>query len=349
MHLCNKLLRWYYHQNIDLPWRYNSDPYRVWISEIMLQQTQVKTVIPYYETWMSKYPTLLSLSNAKLDDLLYLWQGLGYYKRVISIYDTVQIIKRKYGLKIPNDFNTLLTLPGIGDYTASAISAIAFKKKHIPIDGNIKRIVSRIYQYSNLRSNLTKYKFLSQKLINNSKISDSVQALMDLGRVICKPKLPLCKICPLKSHCQSYQNDNVSLYPPILVRKKIPTYNVVVGLIIKNKNFLISKRPKDGLLGNLWELPGGKINIEETKESCLLREVKEEIDIDIKIVKEIGVIKHQYSHFKVIITLFKCHYISGTEKAIASQEIRWIGFNQKKQFAFPVATHKLFKLLDSKS
>ena len=346
MHQCNKLLKWYYNQNIALPWRHNDDPYRVWISEIMLQQTQVKTVIPYYEKWMIQYPSLNCLSKAKLDDLLLLWQGLGYYKRVTAIFNTVQIIKHKYSLKIPRDFNALLTLPGIGDYTASAILAIAFKEKQIPIDGNIKRIVSRIYQYSNPSPNLKEYKSFSQKLINNSKISDSVQALMDLGRMICKPKLPLCKICPLKAHCLSYQNGNVSLYPQILKRKQVPIYNVVVGLIIKDNKFLISKRLKDGLLGNLWELPGGKIKPEETKDSCLLREVKEEIDIKIKIVKEIGMIKHQYSHFKVNITLFKCNYISGTAKAIESQEIRWIGFNQKKQFAFPTATHKLFKLLD---
>ena len=331
-----------------MPWRENRHPYRIWIAEIMLQQTQVKTVIPYYNKWMNEYPSLDSVAKAKFDDLLYLWQGLGYYKRVSSILNASKMIKNKHNSLIPNDLNELLKLPGIGDYTASAILAIAFNKNAIPIDGNIKRIVSRMYNYSSPSSNLKEYKILVQNLINNIKISDSVQALMDLGRMICKPKIPICSDCPINTHCLSYKNDNVHLYPTILLKKTIPTYNVVVGLISKNKKILISKRSKNGMLGNLWELPGGKIKPQESKKSCLLREIKEEIDIEIKIIKEIGTIKHSYSHLKVIITLFQCQYLSGKAKARASQKINWISYNQKKQFAFPNATHKLFKLLENK-
>ena len=345
MHIYNKLLKWYNLQNINLPWRINTSSYRIWISEIMLQQTQVETVIPYYNKWMKIYPTLKDLSKADLDDLLYLWQGLGYYNRVKSIYHAVKMINDKFNGKIPDSYKLLISLNGIGDYTASAILAIAFKKYYIPVDGNIKRIVSRVNKYNNSSKDLDSYKNFTQELVSKQKIGDSVQALMDLGRIICKPKIPLCDICPIQKHCLSYNDDVVDLFPKKIIRKKIPTYNVVVAYILKGEKFLISKRPKTGLLSNLWELPGGKIEKNETKEFSLLREIKEEINIIIKIEQEVGTIMHQYSHFKVIITLFLCTYKSGIAKPKASQALKWINEKEKKEFAFPTATHKLFKLI----
>ena len=345
MHIYNKLLKWYNLQNINLPWRINTNSYRIWISEIMLQQTQVDTVIPYYIKWMKQYPTLKDLSKADLDDLLYLWQGLGYYNRVKSIYQSVKMINDQFNGKIPNSYKLLISLNGIGDYTASAILAIAFNKHYIPIDGNIKRIVSRVNKYNNSSKDLDSYKNFTLDLVSKQQIGDSIQALMDLGRIICKPKIPLCNICPIQKHCLSYNDDVVDLFPKKIIRKKIPTYNVVVAYILKGEKFLISKRPKTGLLSNLWELPGGKIEKNETKEFSLLREIKEEINITIKIEKEVGTIMHQYSHFKVIITLFICTYKSGKAKPKASQALKWIKEKEKKEFAFPTATHKLFKLI----
>ena len=346
MLLSNKLLKWYYHQNIQMPWRANTQPYRIWISEIMLQQTQVNTVIPYYNKWMKKYPTVKDLSKAALDDLLYLWQGLGYYNRVESIYKASKIIQKNYNGEIPNSYEKLITLPGIGDYTASAILSIAYNQYIVPIDGNIKRIVARFNHYATTSNKLDEYKEYTKRLINKNKIGDSIQGLMDLGRTICKPKIPICNVCPINRKCLSHISGDVDKYPQKKLRKQIPTYNVVVGLIMKNKKFLISKRPKKGLLSNLWELPGGKMKLKENKKICLKREIKEETDIQIKILNEVGTVKHQYSHFGVIITLFKCQYVSGIAKPHASQDVKWISFNQKKQFAFPKATHKLFQLIN---
>jgi len=288
MHQYNKLLNWYYKKNIIMPWRDDTNPYRIWISEIMLQQTQVKTVIPYYNKWMKQYPTIKKLSNASLDDLLYLWQGLGYYNRVQFIHKSARIIQNSFNGQIPNSYNDLIKLNGIGDYTASAILSIAFNQYMVPVDGNIKRIISRVYTYNNSSNKLDIYKEHAKKLINKDKIGDSVQALMDLGRIICKPNLPLCPLCPIHKYCLSYTHGIISQYPEKISRKKIPTYKVVVGYIIKNNKFLISKRPPKGLLSNLWELPGGKIKLKESKESCLKREIKEEVNITVKIIDKIG-------------------------------------------------------------
>ena len=343
----NILLNWYKQQAYNFPWRYNTNPYNIWISEIMLQQTQVQTVIPYYRNWMNKYPDIKILEKESIDNLLLLWQGLGYYKRVHNILLTAKIIVIKYNNQFPNQYNELIKLPGIGDYTASMILSIAFNNScHIPIDGNIKRIMSRLYTIPKNKQTISNYKQYTKKHINPDSPGDSIQALMDLGREICKPRNPSCIHCPLNQYCKAKNKGNIEKYPYKKIRKKIPHYNVVVGLIWKENQFIISRRLKETLLGNLWELPGGKIKKDENKLDCLHREIKEELDITICDTIEVGMIHHQYSHMKLSITLFTGTYKSGIAKSLSSQEIKWITYDEKKDFAFPRATHKLFKIME---
>jgi len=349
MNKANKLLIWYNQQSYYFPWRKNQKAYNIWISEIMLQQTQVKIALPYYVRWMKKYPDITSLQKSNIDELLILWQGLGYYTRVHNIYKTSQIIVHDNNNIFPNTYSDLINLPGIGDYTASMILSIAFNvSKHVPIDGNVKRIMSRLYMISRKKSTLSNYKQYAKEYISNLKPGDSIQALMDIGREICKPKSPNCIKCPLNKDCDAYLADQVEKFPYQNKIKNIPQYNVVVGMIWKDNKFIISKRLKGKLLANLWELPGGKIQEDETKEECLNREIKEELDIKINKIQKIGVVNHQYSHMKLSITLFQCNYKSGLEKPLSSQEIKWITSDQKKDFAFPRATHKLFQLINNK-
>tara|TARA_B100000579_G_scaffold55795_2_gene39553 strand:- start:438 stop:1490 length:1053 start_codon:yes stop_codon:yes gene_type:complete len=349
MNKSKKLLIWYNNQSYDFPWRKNQKAYNIWISEIMLQQTQVATVIPYYLKWMTKYPNIKILQKSNIDELLRLWQGLGYYKRVHNIYKSSQIVYRDYNNFIPGSYSDLIKLPGIGDYTASMILSISFKiPEHIPIDGNIKRIMSRVNMISKKNSTLTNYKKYTKKYISQLNPGDSIQALMDIGREICKPRQPHCIHCPLNDDCNAYLTGQVNKFPYKNSLKNIPHYDVVVGMIFKDNQFIISKRLQGKLLENLWELPGGKIQKNETKPECLKREIKEELDIKINNLQHRGVINHQYSHMKLTITLFTCKYKSGQAKALASQEIQWITNNQKKDFAFPRATHKLFELMDKK-
>ena len=350
MNRYTKLLIWYKTQSYNFPWRNNKNPYNIWISEIMLQQTQVQIVIPYYTKWIDKYPTIDQLNNTSIDKLLLLWQGLGYYKRVHNILSTANIVCLKYNNHLPESYEKLVALPGIGDYTASMILSISFNQNtNIPIDGNIKRIMSRLYMIPAKKQTMKNYKEYAENYIDPQNPGDSIQALMDIGREICKPKLPICIQCPLKFCCKSYKKNLVELYPHQGAAKIIPEYNVVVGIIWKHNKFIISKRYKDKLLGDLWELPGGKIKNHETKLECLKREIKEELDIAISSEKEIGSIKHQYSHMKLNITLFHCEYDQGEAKPLASQEIRWIDYSEINLFAFPRATHKLFKLINKKN
>jgi len=342
----NALLDWYREKAYDFPWRDNTDPYNIWISEIMLQQTQVKTVIPYYLSWIQNYPDIKKLQKATIDNLLLLWQGLGYYRRVHNILSVAKILTQQYNSQFPDQYDDLIKLQGIGDYTASMILSVSFNKnQHIPVDGNIKRIMSRLYAIPAKKQTLKNYKKYTKKYINANYPGDSAQALMDLGREVCKPKHPDCMQCPLNQSCKARRQGNVQKFPYKKSTKIIPKYNIVVGVIWKLNKFLISKRFKGTLLGNLWELPGGKIKGEETKLEGLKREIKEEVNIEIFNIKKVGIINHQYSHMKLSITLFNCQYKSGTAKARSSQKIKWIEYNEKKHFAFPRATHKLFKII----
>jgi len=339
------LIQWYYKKNIIFPWRQSRDPYMIWISEIMLQQTQVSVAEKYFSKWMKKYSNIKSLSSANLDDLSMLWAGLGYYSRVYNIYKTVHILKKNYQYILPDNYNDLIKLPGIGDYTASAILSIAYQKNYLAVDGNLKRVFSRIKMIPKNKQTLIQIKKIASDYFFNKNAGILNQALMDLGRIICKPKNPQCMICPVCNYCKAFIKKKVHLYPHIKNKIKIPIHHVVVGIIIKNNQFLISKRLTTGMLPNLWELPGGKLMNNEIPECGLKREILEETGLKINIKKHIGKVKHQYSHFKINIDLFICNFQAGNPRALKSQKIQWITRNQIKDFAFPSATHKLFKLL----
>ena len=342
-----ELSKWYSTQNHDFPWRENNTPYSIWISEIMLQQTQTLTATPYFLTWMKKFPTVNSVAIADIDDLLKSWEGLGYYQRAHNILSSAQSIMNQHNGFFPKKYDELIELKGIGDYTASAIMSIAYNKPYPAIDGNLKRVIARLYGVNDLKNIIKKSKERVADLMTNQSPSIINQSLMDLGREICKPKKPKCADCPVKKFCIAFNNQLINKFSIKTKTKKIPTFDVSVGLIIKNNHILISKRKKNGLLGGLWELPGGKLIKNENFIDCLNRELKEELDITIKIIKTIGTIKHQYSHFKINMRGFKCKIKSGTPKPLASDSIKWINFNEIKNYAFPKATLKLFDIINN--
>ena len=337
------LLNWYFKNNYNFPWRKSNDAYSIWISEIMLQQTQVKTVIPYYNNWMNSFPNVEELSKSTLTKVLKNWEGLGYYKRAENIYKTSQILSRN-NFMIPISYKELLKLPGIGDYTASAILSIAYNKKYASIDGNLKRVLTRLFKISKNKQTIKSFKNYANKLLCIKQYGDINQSLMDLGREICLPLKPNCIKCPINKFCKAYIDNDVANYSVLTVKKSIPTFNVVVSMIFKKNKFIIAKRASTGLLANLWELPGGKIIEGETRKKAINREIKEELNITIKSLHSIGAIKHQYSHFKVNIMLFLSEYNKGQLTAVTSQDIKWIAINQINNYTFPKATHKLFNL-----
>jgi A/G-specific adenine glycosylase len=336
------LLSWYDINKRTLPWRSESDPYRIWLSEIMLQQTQTERVSHYYFKWLKRFPSLKSVAKAKEESLLKVWEGLGYYNRCRNFHSATKTILKDYNGKIPNEFELFRALPGIGDYTAAAVLSIAFNIPLPAIDGNIKRVMARILRMKTI----TKYNFRRvqkelEKFIDKTRPGDFNQALMDLGNQICRPNQAHCYACPMNSFCKAAKTDHPEKYPRPEVSKDIPHYDVVVGLIWKKGRFLILKRDNRKHLGGLWELPGGKIDYRESPEKALIREIKEECNVDVILGKNTEPIKHRYSHFAITVRAFHCQLHNG-KKVFSNQPNRWITPQQIIEFPFPKANHKLF-------
>ena len=341
----SELLQWYDEVKRQLPFRDVDDPYKIWLSEIMLQQTQVETVIPYYNKWIKKHPTINSVAEADLTSLLKLWEGLGYYARCRNLHKAAKIIVKNNSGEIPKDMEYLRTLPGVGDYTAAAVMSIAFGKPVLVIDGNVKRVMTRVLGRKKLsHRNLSLVRNRLNAFISKSRPGDFNQALMELGAKICTPKSPKCTQCPIGFRCWALTSLTPEAYPTPIRKKKSPHYNVVAGIIWRGDRFYIQKRDEKGLLGGLWEFPGGKVEKEESLEKALKREIKEECGVLPKVIKRIGAIKHTYTHFSITLHGFHCEE-NGT-KILKRKNTIWINRDQISEFAFPKANHKLFTILD---
>ena len=340
----NKLLLWYNKQSLGvMPWRNTRDPYKIWLSEIMLQQTQIKTVIPYYNRWLARLPSLGVVAKAHQKTILKLWEGLGYYQRAINFHHSCKFVYKNCNGAVPNTPNDFIKLRGVGDYICAAVQSIAFNYKMACLDGNVRRVMSRVLCLDIKKiKNTKRISTLLNKWIQSFDAADFNQAIMDLGRTVCTPRQPLCTSCPLKLICKAYIEDKITLYPIKNVKKNIPIVNVSIGIIWKNDKFLICKRKNTNFLNGLWELPGGKIEPPETPEACLKREINEEVNLKIKILGgRAALINHKYSHFHAKINVFNCVIIS-SENFILKNNMKWIFPIQIKDFPFPRANHKFF-------
>lgn len=324
-----ELLKWFEKNKRDLPWRENRTPYRVWVSEIMLQQTRVETVISYYLRWMEAFPDLISLAKSDEQQVLKQWEGLGYYSRARMLYKTAGIILQKWNGVFPNDLKALESLPGIGRYTAGAIASIAFNQAVPALDGNIRRIYSRLFDLTvplrTKESEAILWQLASSEIEGENSPGAYHEALMDLGSSVCLPSAPLCSICPLISWCEAFKKNTVSQRPVMKQAKSIPHHTVTAG-IIRNPdgNVLIAQRPVHGLLGGLWEFPGGKQEKDETLEECLIRELREELKVQVIIKAPFGVYKHAYTHFRVTLHAFSCEIGDQNPQPVEAQALRWV-------------------------
>jgi A/G-specific adenine glycosylase len=257
------LLRWFNRHKRDLPWRSEPrDPYHVWLAEVMLQQTQVATVIPYYHRWLQRFPTLQSLADAPLDDVLKLWEGLGYYSRARNLHHAAQVVMHDFAGQIPSTVEGLLKLPGVGRYTAGAIASLAFHQDAPILDGNVIRVLTRVFAIAtDVKEPATVAKLwqLSESLLPRGRAGQFNEALMDLGATICAPHAPMCTDCPLHINCIAYAKGNPEGYPVKRAKQPIPTRVVLTAVIMDAQGrMLLAQRPAKGLLGGLWEFPGGE-------------------------------------------------------------------------------------------
>jgi A/G-specific adenine glycosylase len=324
--LAERLLNWYALHARRLPWRELRDPYAVWVSEIMLQQTRVETVIPYYDRWLARFPTLDSLAGADQAEVLALWEGLGYYSRARNLHRAARIVVEQLGRKIPRDAKSLRQLPGIGRYTASAIASIAFGQDEPTLDGNIRRVLARLFDLRiPARSPEGERRLweLAADHLPSGKAGEYNQALMDLGAQVCTPHAPECARCPLAADCQARALGVQEERPILAKRPPGPHHTVTAAIIRRDGRVLIGQRPPDGLLGGLWEFPGGKLEPGEQLEAGLKREIREELGVSIEVCGPFGVYRHAYTHFRVTVHTFECSLVFGMPSNLHHTAIAW--------------------------
>ncbi len=316
----SRLLAWYQQNARVFPWRFPTgsaiDPYAVWVSEIMLQQTRTAAVKPYYERWMARFPTLTSLAESNLQDVLKLWEGLGYYSRARNMHRSAQMIVNELGSVFPNTRRALLHLPGVGAYTAAAIASIAFNKDEYVIDGNVRRVLARVFDVPHpLGSQAAERSFneLGLAHLPPGRAGEYNQALMELGAVVCLPKAPRCALCPLQETCVSFLHNLQEQRPVRRQKTPLPHHLVVAGVIQRQGKVLIGRRAENGLLGGLWEFPGGKLNAGEDFPGALQRELAEELGVDVVIGERLGIYRHAFTHFRITLHAFACVLANTTQ------------------------------------
>ena len=342
-----RLMLWYDQNRRDLPWRRDArDPFRVWISEILLQQTQVATVMPYYARFLARFPTVHALAAASLDDVLKTWEGAGYYARARHLHRAAQEIVARFDGKIPSTVDELLTLPGIGRYTAGAIASIAFNRDAPVLDGNVTRVLCRYLNIAGDPKSAGTQKelwTLAEELLPHGRAGKFNQALMDLGATVCTPRRPSCGACPLNRSCAARRLGIQAQLPAKHKKKPLPHHQVAVGLIWKGGKILIAKRFAKDLLGGLWEFPGGHQEKRESLKQCVRREVREELEIEVRVEDEIAVVEHAYSHFRITLHAFNCRWARGHPRAIGCAEYLWVSPRELSHYAFPAANRKIIE------
>lgn len=301
------LISWYRKNARDLPWRRTSDPYKIWISEVMLQQTTVKAVIPYYERWLKVFPVIERVAKAPLEKVLKIWQGLGYYQRAKNIHKSARLICEQYQGKIPHSLEELKKLPGFGPYTAGAVLSIAFDQRQPIIDANVRRVIMRqqaMEGYADSSQDPKIGEFL-EKMMPPEGNDIFNQALMELGALVCRNREPLCILCPVRRPCLAYQRGLQEIIPAPK-KKIIQDINVAIALIKRHSSYFIQQRPSRGLFADLWEFPGGKIKEGETPRQAISRELKEELNATVTSARHLFDIRQYYTQFRANLQVWDC-------------------------------------------
>jgi A/G-specific adenine glycosylase len=346
--LATRLLNWYRQQGRSLPWRGHPDPYAVWVSEIMLQQTRVEAVIPYFERWMQLFPTVKDLAEASEQEVLNAWEGLGYYSRARNLHKATKIVVEQYNSELPRDLKALRALPGIGRYTVGAIASIAFNMDEPTLDGNLRRVFARLFDVSEPADSPTGEEILwslAGEHLPKGQAGDYNQALMDLGASICLPKNPRCLLCPLIEMCEARIHGTQEQRPVLKPKKETPHYVHAAGVIVRRignpprNEVMLAKRPSKGLLGGMWEFPNGRVNGEpaEDLESVL------EAGYGLKVQRNeaLGTLQHAYTHFRVTVHAFRCELLSMSE----NESLKWVRLEELEDYPMGKVDRQIARIL----
>ncbi len=351
------LLPWFEAHARDLPWRGQKNAYKTWISEVMLQQTQMERGVSYFLRWMERFPSIEAVANAHEEDILHAWEGLGYYSRARNIHKAAKIICEKHGGVFPSDVEQIRALPGIGPYTTGAIASMAFGHELPCIDANVERVLARMFDIDTpvkQEPAASRIRALALELalaVPRHKVGTHNEAMMELGALVCRKK-PLCQQCPVSHLCESHRL-NISQERPVPgKRAAITPLMVVTGVLRVGQKIFVQKRLPQGAWGNLWEFPGGRIEEGESPEQAIVREFKEETGFDVRIVQKYGIIKHGYTTYRITLHCFELALVESKidhepqPNLTAATAHAWATLEDIAKLALPAAHRKLADMLD---
>ena len=336
--------RWYDARRRDLPWRRTADPYAIWVSEVMLQQTQVATVVPYYARWLERFPTVAGLAAADPQTVLKCWEGLGYYARARHFHRAAQILVQQHGGRVPDDPVAFQALPGVGDYITAAVLSIAFGRPLAVVDGNVKRVLARFLRLEspvNAPSPHKTFAPIAAGWLDRERPGRFNQAVMELGALACTPRQPRCDACPIADGCRSLADGCQADYPRRLARRAVPEHRLLAAVVEKDGRLLIVQRPMDGLLGGLWEFPSAPLAEGQKAAAACRAAILELLGIRVRVVGGAGRIRHAYSHFKIDAEVYCCAWQAGRVRRRGPAAHRWVAPERLADYPLTGAAHKV--------
>jgi A/G-specific adenine glycosylase len=322
-----RLLAWYHAQRRDLPWRRTRDPYAIWISESMLQQTRVETVLPYYARFLARFPDVAALAGAPLEEVLGLWTGLGYYSRARNLHRAAQVVVERHAGRLPDEAAALRELPGVGPYTAGAVASIAFDRPEPVVDGNVVRVLTRLRGIREDVGGAAVKKRLWQQaaaLARGPEPGALNQALMELGATLCTPRAPRCEACPVARDCDARRAGDAESLPRKAKRAAQREVEAVAGLVLRRGRALAVQRPERGLLAGMWELPGGELLPGERPADALSARLRERVGLRIAESHALGPVEHVFTHLRLRLHVFRCGTASGRVRLRGPASHRWL-------------------------
>lgn len=348
--LQSALLRWFNNNGRKLPWRRSYEPYHVWLSEIMLQQTRMERGIVYFERWCKRFPDIDAVARASSYEILKYWEGLGYYARARNFHKAARYLTAECDGMLPQKYDDLLKLPGIGPYTAAAIASIAFNDNLAVVDANVERVFARLFDIDRPLKDKGVHGLIvktAEQILPPGEARSFNQALMDLGGVVCTPKKPDCAICPVTFCCRAYQGNFVEDRPVKKTGQKLIPIEMATGVLLKNGHIFIQQRHDNDIWGGLWEFPGGRLEEGESPEEALVREYLEETKFSVEICQKVTEITHFYTKYKVTLHCYRCRLAqeSMLPDLQAAQGYHWVKASHLDNFGFPAGHRKFIEYM----